>query len=67
MVTVKGGDNSTVLVENINIEKLREFQFKEHLLQMDDENFKLTPPDFSTDDVEVRKNNEKFVKEAGEA
>lgn len=66
MVTVKGGDNSTVLVENINIEKLREFQFKEHLLQMDDENFKLTPPDFSTDDVEVRKNNEKFVKEAGE-
>ncbi len=67
MVTVKGGDNSTVLVENIDIEKLREFQFKEHLLQMDDENFKLTPPDFSTDDVEVRKNNEKFVKEAGEA
>ena len=67
LVTVKGGDNSTGLVENIDIEKLREFQFKEHLLQMDDENFKLTPPDFNTDDVEVRKNNEKFVKEAGEA
>ena len=67
LVTVKGGDNSTVLVENLDIEKLREFQFKEHILQMDDEDYKLTPPDFSTDDVEVRKNNGKFVKEAGEA
>ena len=66
MVTVKGGDNSTVLVENLDIEKLRDFQFKEHILQMDDKNYKLTPPDFSTDDVEVRKNNGKFVKEEGE-
>lgn len=63
MVTVKGGDNSTVLVENLDIEKLRQFQFKEHILQMDDKSFKLTPPDFSIDDVEIRMKNEKFVKD----
>lgn len=66
MVTVKGGDNSTVLVENINIEKLRNFQFKEHILQMDDKDFKLTPPDFETDDVEKRMNNKKFVDDASD-
>lgn len=60
MVTVKGGDNSTVLVENLDIEKLREFQNKEHILQMDDKSFKLTPPDFNTDDVEIRMRNEDF-------
>ncbi len=63
MVTVKGGINSTVLVDDLNIEKLRDFQFKEHTLQMDDKTFKLTPPDYKTDDVEVRMNNEQFVKD----
>ena len=60
MVSVKGGDNSTVLVENLDIEKLRDFQYKEHILQMDDKSFKLTPPDFDTDDVGIRIRNEEF-------
>ena len=66
MVTVKGGINSTVLVDDLNIEKLRDFQFKEHTLQMDDKTFKLTPPNYKTDDVEVRMKNEQFVKDEGE-
>lgn len=64
MVTVKGGINSSVLVEILDIEKLRNFQFKEYILQMDDKSFKMTPPDFSTDDVETRMNDEEFVKDA---
>lgn len=58
MVVVKGGQNSTVLVDDLDIEKLRAFQFKEHILQMDDESFKLTPPDFDKGNVEKRLNNE---------
>ena len=67
MVTVKGGANSTVLVEDLKIDKLREFQYKEHILQMDDNSFKLTPPDFSIEDVKKRMLNEKMVKHAGES
>ena len=67
MVMVKGGKNSTVLVDDLDIDKLRDFQFKEHILQMDDKNFKMTPPDYDTDDVEKRMKNELFVKDAGEA
>ena len=66
MVMVKGGKNSTVLVDDLDIDKLRDFQFKEHILQMDDKNFKMTPPDYDTDDVEKRMKNELFVKDAGE-
>ena len=61
MVTVKGGINSSVLVEMLDIEGLRNFQFQEHILQMDDKSFKMTPPDFNTDDVETRKNDDDFV------
>lgn len=32
MVMVKGGKNSAVLVDDLDIEKLRDFQFKEHIL-----------------------------------
>ena len=64
MVMVKGGKNSTVLVDDLDIEKLRDFQFKEHILQMDDKNFKMTPPDYNTDDVEMRMKNEMLVKDA---
>lgn len=58
MVTVKGGKNSTILVDDLEIDKLRSFQFKEHITQMDDKSFKLTPPDFSRDDVKRRIENE---------
>lgn len=62
MVTVKGGKNSTILVDDLEIDKLRSFQFKEHITQMDDKSFKLTPPDFSRDDVKKRIENEPLTK-----
>ena len=47
IIKIKGGENSTILVSTIDIGKLREFQKKEHELQMDDNSFKLTPPGFN--------------------
>ena len=47
IIKIKGGENSTILVSTIDIKKLREFQKKEHNLQMDDSSFKLTPPGFN--------------------
>jgi len=61
MVTVKGGENSTVLIDNLDIESLRSFQFKEHNLQMKDKSFKLTPPDFDRKNVEIRESDGQFV------
>lgn len=54
MVVVKGGQNSTILVDDLEIDKLRSYQLKEHITQMDDKSFKLTPPDFSQGDVLIR-------------
>lgn len=54
MVTVKGGKNSTILTEELEIDALRNFQFKEHVTQMDDHSYKVTPPDFSREDVKMR-------------
>lgn len=51
MVIVKGGKNSTILVEDLDVKALRDFQLKGHNLQMDDDTFKLTPPNFNTEEV----------------
>ena len=58
MVSVKGGKNSTILVEDLEIDRLRSFQLKEHITQMDDSTYKLTPPDFSRIDVIRRINDD---------
>lgn len=46
ILKTKGGNNDTVLVGTIDVEKLREFQFKEYNLQKLDKSFKPTPPLF---------------------
>ena len=56
-VQTKGGDNSTVLIGEIDIDKLRKFQIKEYELQTKDATFKATPPDFDKHEV-MRKINE---------
>lgn len=60
MVTIKGGLNSVVLVEYLDIDKLREFQLKEYNLQKDDKKFKPTPPRFEVENVKARINDENF-------
>lgn len=51
IIKIKGGINSTVLVDTINIKSLRDFQRKEYRLQHESGEFKPTPPDFSRDRV----------------
>lgn len=52
IVKIKGGENTSLIIGKINIEKLRNFQEKTHELQMNEQlvdkknSFKLTPPNF---------------------
>lgn len=47
IMRTKGGKNSTILVGEIDIGKIREFQLKEYNLQAYDKSFKPTPPGFA--------------------
>lgn len=58
MLKTKGGINKTILVEDIDVEILREFQRKEYELQREDGKFKTTPPLFDTEVVEKKINGE---------
>lgn len=49
IIRTKGGRNSTILIDEIDIERLREFQFKEYALQKKYKDFKITPPEFDKD------------------
>jgi|GEM_PF-366641 len=67
LIQVKGGENSTILVGNMEIERLRNFQLMEYHLQKDNiekekYHFKPTPPDFDRDNVTIRMNNRKIGK-----
>ena len=53
IVRLKGGINYQVVVGEIDIKKLRNFQYKEFELQKDDDSFKPTPPNF--DKIEIEK------------
>lgn len=46
IIKTKGGINYTILVDEIDIDALREYQRKEYELQRDDETYKPTPPNF---------------------
>ncbi len=46
IVRTKGGVNSTILVDEIDVAKMREFQLKEYNLQVYEKDFKPTPPGF---------------------
>lgn len=65
LIQIKGGKNSIVLVDNIEIDKLRDFQYKEYHLQKDDIDskktvLKPTPPDFDRENVKIRIENRDF-------
>ena len=47
IIRVKGGENDTILIDEIDIAALRDFQLKNYELQKDDGRFKPTPPDFN--------------------
>lgn len=47
LIKTKGGHNSIILVDKIDIHSLRNFQRKEYELQRQDDTFKTTPPNFN--------------------
>lgn len=58
IIRTKGGRNSTILVDEIDIKTLRDFQIKEYNLQQHDNQFKPTPPNFNKDIVMKKIRNE---------
>lgn len=51
IMRTKGGINSTILIDEINIKKLRDFQLKGYDLQAMDRSYKPTPPGFEPEVV----------------
>lgn len=60
MVVVTGGENSTVLVEDLDVKGLRDYELKEYNLQEKDKTYKMTPPDFDHDKVLSRIHDEEM-------
>lgn len=59
---IKGGLNTSLLVDELDIEKLRAFQYKGFGQQKDDPTFKTTPADYNHDDARKRQENKSFKK-----
>ncbi len=58
IVKIKGGLNTTILVDEIDIESLREFQRQDYSITKVEKEFKPTPHDFDHDEVLGRIKNE---------
>ena len=57
LIKTKGGRNHTILVDEINISALRDFQRMEYELQHETDLFKPTPPNFETAMVRLKQQN----------
>lgn len=55
--SISGGMSDNLLVEEIDIEKLRNFQLLDYILQEENKYFKLTPPNLDIEAVKARKEN----------
>lgn len=60
MVIVKGGKNSTLLIDDLDIDALRKFQLPGYAGQEAKGVFKNTPPRFNQSDVKTRINDKDF-------
>lgn len=56
ILQISGGINNVVLVGEIDIKKLREFQIKDYNLQINDKSFKPVPPEYKHKNVKIRSN-----------
>lgn len=61
ILKLKAGDNDTILVGEINIKTLREFQRELYATTKDDKTFKPLPPEFELGDVLNRINNKSVL------
>lgn len=57
MACIKGSQNNNLLIEEINIESLRDFQLQDHKLQKEENTYKITPPNINKDIIKLRKDN----------
>lgn len=57
MACIKGSQNNNLLIEEINIENLRDFQLQDYKLQKEENTYKITPPNINKDIVKLRKDN----------
>ena len=60
IVQVKGGLNSVVLVSDLKVDELRDYQLKGYPVQTFDSNYKFTPPGYDYRNVLKRIKNEEF-------
>jgi hypothetical protein len=58
ILKLKGGENDTILIGEIDIDALREFQRELYVTTKDDKKFKPLPPDFILENVLKRINNQ---------
>lgn len=56
ILQITGGRNDTILIGEIDIKKLRDFQLKDYNLQLNDRSFKPTPPEFNKTILKLRMN-----------
>ena len=61
ILKLKGGSNDAILVAEIDLDKIREFQRKTFDLTHLQKEFKPLPPDYNVDDVLKRINNESIL------
>ncbi len=60
IIKTKGGQNSSILVDTIDIKSLRDFQVLEYPLQKKDGRFKPSPPGINPDDIIQSKRQNKL-------
>ena len=67
IIKTKGGLNSTILIDQIDIQALRDYQYMEYELQRQNEQFKPTPPQFNHLIIEhkSKKTLRSFLREKG--
>lgn len=61
LMKLKGGINDSILVTEIDVHKIREFQRQTFEITREKEEFKPLPPDYDVDDVIKRINNEPIL------
>lgn len=64
VIRTMGGNNSTILIGEIDIAKLRDFQIMEDELQKENKNFKITPPEFDKEIVLRKIKDESIIFES---
>ena len=53
ILKLKGGENIYLVVNSIDIKKLRDFQKDGHVLQLNNKDFKIIPPNYKISELRI--------------